>query len=179
MVRTKIKTQSESVTLRIEKNILEELHKEAEQKLESLNTLANQILKQYVYWYSHAAEAGMMYSPKPLLIRIMDKLTEEQINQVIDEHMKNDFYGMANMLIGGYNISSYLDNLESWMSASDIHHRHDVNDGIHTYIIHHGMGKNWCYFFERFFKALFKDMKLKYAEVKATDDTIVFKVNVE
>ena len=44
----------ESITLRIDKSILDELRNEAEQKMESLNTLSNQILKSHVVWHKPA-----------------------------------------------------------------------------------------------------------------------------
>jgi hypothetical protein len=175
--KVKGKVEGESITFRIEKPILDELRKEAQEKLESVNTLANQIFKKYICWYSHAAEAGMMCYPKPLLIRIMNKLSEQDISQIVDEYMKYEFCVIANMLSGEYSISSFLNNVESWMSASDIHYRHEVYDNVHTYIIQHEMGKRWSYFFEKFFKTVFNDMKLKSAEVKTTYNTIILKVN--
>ena len=44
----KKKTESESITFRIEKTVLDELRKEAEQRMESVNTLVNQIIKSYL-----------------------------------------------------------------------------------------------------------------------------------
>jgi predicted HicB family RNase H-like nuclease len=45
------KIASESITLRIEKDVLNELRNEAEQKMESINILSNQISKSYVTWH--------------------------------------------------------------------------------------------------------------------------------
>ena len=69
----KRKSESESITFRVERNVLDKLRSEAERKMESVNILENQILKEYVYWHSPAAEAGMMYTSKKNLVRIMDK----------------------------------------------------------------------------------------------------------
>jgi hypothetical protein len=41
------------------------------------------------------------------------------------------------------------------------------------------MGERWSYFFEKFFKTVFNDMKLKSAEVKTTYNTIILKVNTD
>jgi len=131
----KRKSESESITFRVERNVLDKLRAEAERKMESVNILGNQIFKEYVYWHSPAAEAGMMYTSKKNLVRIMDKLTEEQINQIVDEHLKDEFIGQVEMITGEYNIISYLRAVENWMSASGIHYRHDVKDRIHTYVI--------------------------------------------
>lgn len=60
----KPKSESESITFRVERNVLDKLRAEAERKMESVNILGNQIFKEYVYWHSPAAEAGMMYMSK-------------------------------------------------------------------------------------------------------------------
>ena len=53
--------------VRVERNVLDKLRAEAERKMESVNILGNQIFKEYVYWHSPAAEAGMMYTSKKTL----------------------------------------------------------------------------------------------------------------
>ena len=50
----------------------------------------------------------MMYTSKKNLVRIMDKLTQEQINQIVDEHLKDEFVGQVEMITGEYNIASFL-----------------------------------------------------------------------
>ncbi|MDQ6666855.1 MAG: hypothetical protein M3Y53_01360 [Thermoproteota archaeon] len=175
----KRKTESESITFRVERKVLDKLRVEAERKMESANILGNQIFKEYVYWHSPAAEAGMMYISKKNLVRIMDKLTQEQINQIVDEHLKDEFIGQVEMITGEYNIISYLRAIENWMSASNIHYRHDVKDRIHTYVILHEMGKKWSNYFERLFKGAFITLEAKDAEVNTTDDTIVLKLCVD
>ncbi|MFY9869222.1 MAG: hypothetical protein WAK17_05855 [Candidatus Nitrosopolaris sp.] len=175
----KPKSESESITFRVERNVLDKLRAEAERKMESVNILGNQIFKEYVYWHSPAAEAGMMYTSKKNLVRIMDKLTQEQINQIVDEHLKDEFVGQVQMITGEYNITSFLRSLESWMSSSGIHYRHDLKDRIHTYVILHEMGKKWSYFFEWWLKGAFKTFKAKDGEVNVTDDTIVLKLSMD
>jgi hypothetical protein len=49
---SRAKRQTETLTLRIDKELLDELRKESDEKLLSLNTLANQIIKLYIKWYS-------------------------------------------------------------------------------------------------------------------------------
>ena len=121
----------------------------------------------------------MMYTSKKNLVRIMAKLTEEQINEIVDEHLEDEFIGQVEMITGEYNIISYLRAIENWMSASAIHYRRDVKDGIHTYVILLGMGKKWSYFFEKLFNGGLKTMKAKDAEVNAIDDTIVLKLSID
>ncbi len=79
--------KTESITLRVEKNIMDELRKEAEQKMESLNTLANQV-KSYVTWYKPASKAGNCNVPKTLLTDMFEALTEEQIAKITENWVK-------------------------------------------------------------------------------------------
>ncbi|MDW0280530.1 MAG: hypothetical protein QN715_09840, partial [Nitrososphaeraceae archaeon] len=45
---SKRKRQTESLTLRIDKDLLDKLRKESEQKMVSINTLTNLIIKSYI-----------------------------------------------------------------------------------------------------------------------------------
>ncbi|MGC1929450.1 MAG: hypothetical protein WA667_10785 [Candidatus Nitrosopolaris sp.] len=42
----------------------------------------------------------MMYASEKNLVHIMDKLTQEQINQIVDEHLKDEFVGQVEMITG-------------------------------------------------------------------------------
>lgn len=56
MVKTSKAT--ESVTLRVDSSVMNQIRLESEQKLVSPNTLINQILKQYTKWHARAPNAG-------------------------------------------------------------------------------------------------------------------------
>ena len=82
---SKRKQQTESLTLRIDKGLLDKLRKESEQKMVSINSLTNQIIKSYIKWYSPAQRAGIMFVPKCLLIPLINNLAEYQILNIADE----------------------------------------------------------------------------------------------
>ena len=83
--KSKGKIESESITIRIEKSTLDELWQEAGQKMESVNTRVNQIIKSYVQWYIPAEKAGLGYFSKVLSAKSMDYLSDEQIIQMTEE----------------------------------------------------------------------------------------------
>ena len=110
--------KTESITLRVEKNILDELRDEAEHKMESLNTLANQVLKSYVTWYKPAAKAGNHYVPKTLLADIFETMTEEQISQIAENWVKKYSKDVMVMINKGHNLESFLDGFMVWLDLS-------------------------------------------------------------
>ena len=100
----KRKRQTESLTLRIDKEMLDDLRKESEQKTLSLNTLTNQIIKSYIKWYSPAQKAGIMFVPKCLLIPIIDNLAEYQIERLAEQFRKSGYEETLLMMSKEYNL---------------------------------------------------------------------------
>jgi len=88
--RTKRKTESKSMTFRIEKSILDEIRQEATQKMESVNTLVNQIIKSYMQWHKLAKKAGLTYFSKVLITELLNSLSDEQIIQITQELCNNN-----------------------------------------------------------------------------------------
>ncbi len=114
------KIESESITFRIEKSILDELRSEADQKMESVNTLVNQIIKSYVQWHKPARNAGLGYFSKVLVAKSMDHLTDEQVVHMTEEYQPSPkghnayakvlahfliLYGWALLLVGFVRLS--------------------------------------------------------------------------
>ena len=76
------KSPNGSISFRFDNDILNNLRNEAHQKRISLNTLASQIFQSYVEYYMYASKAGMVQVPKSFLVRIMDKLSETEVDQL-------------------------------------------------------------------------------------------------
>jgi predicted DNA-binding ribbon-helix-helix protein len=75
----KIKKKTESITFRLENEILVSLRQEARRKDVSVNTLVSQIAKQHTNWHSLAAQAGFVSVRKPLLTKLLENQNDEQI----------------------------------------------------------------------------------------------------
>ncbi|MGN6629933.1 MAG: hypothetical protein ACTHKJ_08710, partial [Candidatus Nitrosocosmicus sp.] len=68
-VKEKAKRDKKRVYFSIEKTVLDDLQQEAEQKMESVNTLVNQILKSYLQWHKLAKKARLAYISKDLMAK--------------------------------------------------------------------------------------------------------------
>ena len=99
--------KTESIALRVEKNILDEMRNDAEQKMESLNTSANQVLKSYVTRHKPAAKAGNYYVTKTLFIDIFETMTEEQIAQIAENWVKKHSKDVVVMINKGHDLESF------------------------------------------------------------------------
>ena len=175
------KPTSGSVTLRFDNGILNQLRNEANQKRISLNTLASQIFQSHVEYDTYASKAGMISFPKSMLIKLMDGLGEQEVEELSKYIAKNEIKDMTLLLRKEYTLSSFLDTIESWLRVSGFPYRRDedINDNrTHTFVIQHDMGKRWSMYFDRLFKYVFEDLNLRKYSFDNTDNSIAFKIQV-
>lgn len=175
----KRKRQTESLTLRIDKEMLDDLRKESEQKTVSLNTLTNQIITAYIKWYSPAQRAGIMFVPKCLLIPIIDNLAEYQIERLAEQFRKSGYEETLLMMSKEYSLPLILDLFDSWLNVSNMQFDRESSEGSLTYIINHGVGRKWSLFLEKVFWYIVKDLGITGARFDVTDGTVTIKINLK
>lgn len=175
----KRKRQTESLTLRIDKEMLDDLRKESEQKTVSLNTLTNQIIKSYIKWYSPAQRAGIMFVPKCLLIPIIDDLAEYQMERLAEQFRKSGYEETLLMMSKEYSLPVILDLFDSWLNVSNMQFDRESSEGSLTYIINHGVGRKWSLFLEKVFWYIVKDLGITGARFDVTDGTVTIKINLK
>jgi len=168
--------KTETTTFRLEKDNLDDLRKTSETQKITLNSLINQIISQFVKWDSRAPKAGLVPLPKVLLVKIMDKLTKEQINQIAQYMVDKEIKDIILILRNEHNIITFLDVVESWAKTSDFPFEHEEENGTHKYVISHNMGKKWSLYFEQVFKLMFEQLEITKAEFDTTENTLVFTI---
>ena len=175
----KRKRPTESLTLRIDKEMLDDLRTESEQKMVSINTLTNQIIKSYIKWYSPAQRAGIMFIPKYLLIPIVDSLAEYQMETIAEQFRKSGYEETLLMMSKEYSIPVILDVFDSWLNVSNLQFDRESRDGSLTYIINHGLGRKWSLLLEKMFWYIVKDLGITGARFDIRDGTVTMKINLK
>lgn len=174
------RNSSGSVTLRFDNEILNQLRNEANQKRVSLNTLASQIFQSHVEYDTYAAKAGMISFPKSLLIKIMEGLAEQEVEDLSKHIAKNEIKDMTLLLRKEYTLLSFLDTIESWLRVSGFPYRRDSTDNrTLVFVIQHDMGKRWSLYFEKLFRYVFEDLKVRKCSFDNTDNSVAFKIQME
>ena len=175
----KRKRPTESLTLRIDKEMLDDLRTESEQKMVSINTLANQIIKSYIKWYSPAQRAGIMFVPKCLLIPIIDNFAEYQIENLAEKFRESGYEETLLMMSKEYSLPVILDLFDSWLNVSKLQFDRKFSEGSLTYIINHGLGRKWSLFLEKVFWYIVKDLGITGARFDITDGTVSMKIKLK
>src|SRR5690242_4807858 len=171
--------QSESITFRLDSTILNKLHREAEQKDISVNTLVSHIIRRHIDWHSNAAKAGFVTVRRGLLSNLINRLSNEEISSIAEYIAKNDTKDFVLLLRNEYNIESALDVIETWIKISGYPYRHEANYNRHSYVIQHDMGTNWSLYMAEQYRFLFEEFGLRRVEFDVNDNTLDFVVDTE
>jgi predicted DNA-binding protein len=134
------KPSTTCATFRLPSEKLNKLRKVSEAKNVTPNTLVNQIIKAHLDWHSRAAHAKLYYLPKSFLIRLLNELDEEELNELARDTAKNDLVDISLFLRGGFTISSLSNITETWLRLAQMPYRYEIiKDGCKI-IIEHDMG---------------------------------------
>jgi hypothetical protein len=186
-VRNVSKAQPESTsrvsgtgTFRLDVDLLDGLKEEAEQKRTSLNTLVSQVLRSHAEYHTFSSKGGMISMPKNLLIRLMERLSEQEVIALSEHIAKNDLKDTVLMMKSNYTADSVMDFIESWTRVGGYPYRHHVennSDGKserkHTFVMQHDMGERWSLYFLELFRFAFQQTGVRL-NFQHTANTITF-----
>ena len=170
------KTESETITLRIEKSLLNELRQESEHHQNSINILVNQILRKYLQLYKPAKKAVIVLFPKVFLSKMLDNVTEHQVIKTTEDFCKNNLFELSNMLGIKTSLSSFMGGYCSWLEESGINYRVDTFDDTDTYVIQFDMGRNWSLYTIKAMQFVFDHYNMKNTQCEMTDNTVILKI---
>jgi hypothetical protein len=171
--------QTETITLRLEKKILTKLRRESEQNQTSLNTLANQIFRQHIDWHSKASKAGYVPLLKPVIIKLLDRLSEEDVIRVAEEVSKDMFKDVMLLMRDENDLVSTLNHIETWIRMSGFPYKVEVDEDkeVYSYVIQHDMGKKFSLLLATRARVILERLE-NQGNFVVTDNTIVLKVDV-
>lgn len=169
--------KTESLTCRLDKTILNKLKNEAQEKEISVNTLINQTLRHHFDWHSNAAKAGFIPVRRSLIIKLMEKISEEDITNISEYIIKKETKDILLMLRGEYNIESALDFIDTQIRISGYSYRHEVNYERHHYTIKHEMGMKWSLYLKELFRFIFEEFGLGRVVFDVRENTLSFTVD--
>src|SRR5574340_1829336 len=163
--------QTESVSLRLDKNTWNNLKVLASKQKVSPNALVSQILDSHLDWELTATAAGWVVMPKPFLIelfKVVDSNTIEKVTTKLSSHMAKD---ISLYMRGKHDLNSWLSLIRARCARSEFNLTEYEDDIKHELIMQHNMGKKWSLYFKTYFQNIFHDVGAK-AEFDYTDKTV-------
>ena len=177
-INSKPKRNTESITFRLDGDILKKLRTEAGEKDVSINTLVSQVIKQHSDWHSNAAKAGFIAVRRAFLTNLMNKISPEELSSISKDLARKETKDFVLLLRNEYNIASALNVAESWVRISGYPFRHENSDTVHSYVIQHEMGKKMSLYLAAIYDNLFREFGLEKVQIDISDNTISFVVDI-
>jgi hypothetical protein len=166
----------ENITFRLDKDMLDRISLEAEQKGVSMNSVAQNIISEYYDWSAYAPKAGMIPIHKTVLGMMVDKLPEKDIIEIADLFGKVKAKNMILILRNDYNARAFLDVFESWLKSSSVSFTKNINHDTEVYTVTHELGTKWSTYLSHMLQGVFNDMGLNEVTIEKTDDIVMFKI---
>ena len=135
--------KTDNVSIRIDSDLSDKLHKKcAEQKI-SLNTLINHLLEKQVNWHELIAEMGWVSMFRSTLRELSDSISKEKIEKIAEITGRTDLKNSLNYLYGYIKLDSILDLFKKRCQSMNVQYREIEVNGKNKIIIQHDLGKNW------------------------------------
>ena len=163
-------------TFRLPKEKLEQLRKVSQTKNVTPNTLVNQIINSYLDWHSRAPHAKLYYLPKSFLIRLLNELTETELNELARDVAKNDLVDISLFLRGGFNLDSISNIAETWLKIAQMPYRIEINGDGCKIIIEHDMGIKYSYLIKEISRYLLEVAFEAKSSCDVTENAIIIKI---
>jgi hypothetical protein len=174
------KRTAETITVRVESSVIDQIRRESEQKLESLNTLVNQILKQYVKWHAHVPNAGMFYISRNLANSLLQKFSNEEILQLSEDEIRNHFKNLYFMFQDELNIEKVLELLDYYARASGLNYEHRIEGNNHTIIIQLNMSGKVSLLLSSLVRNVFRILPLSPSnyDIQESNGAVIIRVKI-
>jgi hypothetical protein len=118
----------------------------------------------------------MVSFPKTLLVRIMDRLSAREVDNLSEYIAKNEIKDMALLMKSEYSVAAVLDMFEAWLRASGFAYRREIIHNVQTVIIQHEMGRRWSEYFVKLIEYIFEDLNEKKPDFEISDNSVAFRI---
>jgi hypothetical protein len=163
------KKKTETMSFRLDSNVLDKIRAESESQGISLNVLANKIFSRYTEWDMFEPKVGMVPIAKPIVSALFGKLTEKETIELAKKIGQSIVSDIATFMKGTMDVDSFVSWFVTRMKISDFEMNHTVENEKHTYIIKHDLGYNWSLYHKTVLQLIFNDVLEKKIDSEIND----------
>lgn len=149
---------TETATFRFNSKILTSLKQEAKVKNLTLNSLVNNVISQYLDWFSDTRNTNHVHLWKSIPLKLLEKHSSDEIKKIAREVYEIEMKHTLIVLKEKFEIISFFEALQSWLKASNFIYRYDIDGIKHKFVIQFNMSKKWSLFIAEIFKHVCDEM---------------------
>ncbi len=164
--------KSSTITFRLDEGTINKLRNLSRVQEVSTNTLVNQALRRFIEWDSYLPKSGFVLLTRPVLKKILDNLDEKFIVELASTIGKEEIEDIVLFMRGKVDLNSFLSWYETMMLNSSVQTSHIIDEGIHSMVLKHDLGKNWALYQKTILELLFKEVLHNNVEIEYDKNTI-------
>jgi hypothetical protein len=123
-----------------------------------------------------AAHSKLYSLPKSFLTRLLNELTNDELNELARDVAKNDLVDISLFLRGEFNITSITEITETWLRIVQMPHRVEVSNDIYKIIIEHDMGQKYSHLIKEISRYLLEVALQTKSSYDVTDNAVIIKI---
>jgi hypothetical protein len=154
-----------TITFRFDVDLINKLQREAKNHQVNTNTLATQALRRFLEWDIFQSRIGLVSLNKSVFTKIFDNLSEKKVIEIALIG-KDEMRDIAMFMKGETDILSFMSWFEMQMVNSSVQVSHMSDDGTHTFVMKHDLGKNWSLYNKTILEQIFQDIFKQKIDVK-------------
>jgi hypothetical protein len=171
----KSRAEYETVTFRLNEDVMNSVRAEAENRTTSVNNLTNYILKRFTDWDKFEPLVGMIHLNRPVITEIFNKKNSEEIVNLAKLTAKDAICNTVLFIHGKNDLKTFLVWIENEMNKHSFTVRHITEEKTHKYIIRHEMGYKFSLYYKTIIEEICHDhLKDKNIEFTLSDEILVF-----
>jgi len=159
------KKRTATITFRFDIDLIDRLQREAKNHQVNTNTLSTQAIRRFLEWDIYQPRIGLVSLNKPVFVKIFNKIKEKEIT-LLDKIGKDEIRDAAIFTKGDVNVNSFMSWFEMQMLNSSVQVSHMNDDGNHTFVMKHELGKNWSLYHKKILEQIFDELFHKKIIVK-------------
>ncbi|HJU13675.1 MAG TPA: hypothetical protein VJ792_04390 [Candidatus Nitrosotalea sp.] len=164
-----------TITFRFDEELIEKLQHAAKEHQVSTNTLATQAMRRFLEWDIYQPRIGMVGLNKAVFVKIFENLKEKEVVDLARTIGKDEMRDVALFMKGAIDTTSFMSWFEVQMVNSSVQVSHMSDNGTHTYVMKHELGKNWSIYNKTVLELIFEELFHKKIDVKYNKNTFVLR----
>lgn len=136
----------------------------------------SQVLNQFIDWNVNSSKAGLIPFPKPLLVAVMEKLSEDEVIAIAKQIAITEVRDIVLLLRQRHTLESFLEVYEAWVRAAGFALRKQNDENGYQYVLQHDMSKKWSLYLAELFRNVFEGFE-KHSSFEITSNSVVFTVH--
>ena len=173
-LKNKSAVSTETVTFRINRSMINNIKIESENRMISTNDFLNQIFKRFVEWNRYEPIVGMVHIPKPVVIELFNKKSDDEVIQMAQTIGKDTISNTVLLMKGTNDLKTFLIWIEAEMNTHSLHIRHTIEKGLHKYIIKHDLGYKFSLYYKTIINSIFRELLKDKITFTISSELILF-----